>query len=381
MVLIHLIAIISLTIYLVSLFIFRRGLNFPTQKRTDILPTVSIVVAVRNEAVNLPHLIRQLTVQDYPDGKLEIIIVDNDSTDDTGTILQTESAKYNNLRVFSTKTEKTPYRYKKAALVIGIREARGEIILNTDADCIMGKNWARTMASYFADETGIVVGFSAIHYLNDWFTRVQAFDYLQLMAAAQGAINLGLAWACSGQNWAFRKVLFVKAGGYRLIRDLVGGDDSLFMQVIQKRTRTKVVFAAEEAAWVETQAVTEIVKFLRQRMRWAGEANYIQHINHLFFGVILATFLFNLMPIIYFLLWVFGAVTFAPLLCMILLKLIGEWILSRKAVEVYRKQDLKRTFPLWFIIQPFYIVVMGVLSFFGNRLDWSRKNSQPNAKE
>jgi cellulose synthase/poly-beta-1,6-N-acetylglucosamine synthase-like glycosyltransferase len=379
MTIIHIITILCILIYLSSLVIFRLGLNYPSQNKTTELPSISIIVAVKNEAGNLPHLIEQLTGQNYPDEKLEIILVDNDSTDETPEILRCASQAHPNLRIFTTGIEKTPYRHKKAALSIGIREARGEIILTTDADCTMGKDWARTMAGYFTNEVGIVVGFSAIRHHNDWFTRVQALDYLQLMAAAQGSINLGFAWACSGQNWAFRKILFEKAGGYMLIRDRVGGDDSLFMQVMQKRTRTQVVFAADEAAWVETQAVVSIPVFLRQRVRWASEANYMHNLNRLFFGVIIATFLVNLAPIVYLILGTAGVVSFGPFFWMVLLKLVGEWMVFGKAIAIYKRETLKHTFPLWFILQPFYIVLMGILSFGGNRLDWGARVAPPGA--
>ena len=376
MIILHLIAIVSVVIYLLSLIIFRWGLNHPRQPRTADLPTISIVIAVKNEAANLPRLIEQLTGQNYPSEKLEIIIVDNDSTDETPTILQDEAARSTNLRTFTTRTEETPYRHKKAALAVGIREARGEVILTTDADCSMGKDWARTMASYFTDDVGIVVGFSAIRYLNDWFSRLQALDYLQLMAAAQGSINLGFAWACSGQNWAFRKVLFENAGGYMLVRDRVGGDDSLFMQAMQKRTHAQVVFAADEAAWVETQAADSLATFLHQRIRWASEANYMHHFNGLFFIVILATFLANLMPIVYFALAITKTVSFVPFFIVIAIKLIGEATLARKAVQVYKRKNLMNVFLPWFIIQPFYVVLMGIFSFFGNRLGWGKHETQ-----
>jgi len=379
MIIIHIITILSLLIYLTSLVIFRWGLNYPNQKKTAELPTVSIIVAVKNEANYLPHLIEQLTAQNYPADKLEVIIVDNDSSDKTPLILQREASKYSNLRVFTTKVEKTFYSHKKAALAVGVREAHGAIILMTDADCRVGKNWALAMASYFTNEVGIVVGFSAIQPLADWFTRIQALDYLLLLTAAQGSINLGFAGACSGSNWAFRKVLFERVGGYMLIQDRIGGDDSLFMQVMQKRINAKVVFAAEEAAWVETEAVTSISTFFRQRIRWASEANYTHHLNRLFFGVILATFLANLMPIVYLILWIIGAVSFAPFFWMVLLKLLGEGMLFRKAVGIYKKQSLKSVFPIWFILQPFYIVLMGILGIWGNRLDWSHRSSSPDA--
>ena len=112
MIIIHLITFISIVIYLVSLIIFRWGLNHPRQQRTADLPTVSIVVAVKNESANLPRLIKQLTSQNYPSEKFEIVIVDNDSTDETLTILQNEAAKNTNLRIFTTRTEEMPYRHK-----------------------------------------------------------------------------------------------------------------------------------------------------------------------------------------------------------------------------------------------------------------------------
>ncbi|MBP9005528.1 MAG: hypothetical protein KBG36_04685, partial [Candidatus Marinimicrobia bacterium] len=137
-----------------------------------------------------------------------------------------------------------------------------------------------------------------------------------------------------------------------------------------------VVFAADEAAWVETQAADSLATFLRQRIRWASEANYMHHFNCLFFVVILATFLANLMPIVYFVLAITGVVTFIPFLIIIAIKLIGEATLAFKAIRVYQRKDLMGVFIPWFIIQPFYIVLMGILSFFGNRLGWGERETR-----
>jgi len=360
-----------MAIYLGSLVLFRRGLRFPAMSRSSDFPFVSIVVAVKNEAAKLPGVIEQLIGQDYPPDKFEVIIIDNDSTDETLAILHAAADQHSNLHIFTTLTEDTPFHHKKAALAIGIRAAHGEIILTTDADCILGNKWVRTMASYFTDEVGIVVGFSAIRY-RDWFTRIQAFDYLQLMAAAQGSINLGFAWACSGQNWAFRKILFEKAGGYMLLRDRIGGDDSLFMQVMQKRTRTKVVFAGEESAWVQTEPVAEAGRFLRQRIRWASEANYMHNLNRVFFAVVLATFLANLVPLVYLVLWLAGLLPVYPLAMAVVLKLNGEGFLAAKTVRIYRKPELMKSFFAWFCLQMPYIVFMGIMSFWGNNLGWGK---------
>lgn len=367
------ISLVFSTIYFISLLIYWVGLYRPVKPQSSIKPKVSVVVAARNEIKRLPKLLECLKTQDYPSDLYEVIIVDNDSNDGTYETLQRYSKDFSSLKVLTTKGRKSDYKNKKAALNMGIESAQGKIILTTDADCLMGSRWVSTVVGYFSDEVGEVVGFSGVMYDKSMFERLQALDFLQLMAAAQGTLNLGIAWACSGQNLAFRKSLFKKVGGYKELVDRIGGDDSLFMQVIKRRTKTKIVFASDPKAWVENEPVNKFLTFVRQRIRWASEANYMHKLNVPFFTVVLSTFITNLVPIIYLLLLFLGVSVLKPLLFFLGIKLLGEGILFFKATDVYNRVDLRGTFILWFILQIPYVVFMGIFSFWGNRMKWGNK--------
>lgn len=367
------ISLVFSTIYFISLLIYWIGLYRSAKPQSSSKPKVSVVVAARNEIKRLPKLLECLKTQDYPSDLYEVIIIDNESDDGTYETLQGYSKDFSGLKVLITKGRKSDYKDKKAALNLGIESAQGEIILTTDADCLMGPEWVSTVVGYFSDEVGEVVGFSGVMYGKSMFERLQAVDFLQLMAADQGTLNLGIAWACSGQNLAFRKSLFKKVGGYKEIIDRVGGDDSLFMQVIKKRTKTKIVFASDSKAWVENEPVNNFLTFVRQRIRWASEANYMHKLNVPFFTVVLSTFITNLVPIIYLLLLFLGVSVLKPLLFFLGLKLLGEGILFFKATDIYNRGDLRRTFIPWFILQIPYVVFMGIFSFWGNRMKWGNK--------
>ena len=115
-------------------------------KSSETLPNVSVVVAARNEEVHLPHLISDLISQEYPLDKLEVIIVNDRSTDDTAAILDDASDNYAFIKVITIDQVSKDMTPKKNALTKGIEAAFGEIIVLTDADCRVGKLWVSSMA-------------------------------------------------------------------------------------------------------------------------------------------------------------------------------------------------------------------------------------------
>ncbi len=364
-------ALVFTLIYCITLFVFWIGLFRPSAPRSDLKPGVSVIVAVKNEATNLAPLVNNLTTQDYSQDLYEIILVDNDSTDNTYQLIKKYEQDIANVRAYSTREIHSEYEFKKEALDLGIRQAKGEIILETDADTQMRSSWISTMVSYFSPEVGMVVGFTAIENHPTVFTQLQTLDYLLLMAAARGTINLGIFWGCSASNFAFRKALYHQIGGYHDIADRVGGDDSLFLQLVSKKAHTRVRFADAPGAWVKTKPATNAFHFLRQRMRWASYANYAHRLTPAFFSVAVVTFLANLAPLLFVALLLCGSATFVWTVILIGLKFICEGSLAWQATRLFGYQYLRKLFPLWFLVQMPYIVIMGILSFVGNRARWS----------
>ena len=126
------------------------------------LPLASVVIAARNEEENLPALLKDLTKQSYPLDKIEVIIVNDRSTDRTREILEEASQKYSFIRVVNINNKSKDMTPKKHALNQGINISKGEIIISTDADCRVGKNWVLSMVNSTIKSKGITVGFSKV---------------------------------------------------------------------------------------------------------------------------------------------------------------------------------------------------------------------------
>ncbi len=364
---------ISMFIYLLSLFLYWLGLFRNKLTISKSKSFASVVIAAKNEQENILSLLENLCKQDYPQDMYEIIIVDNESTDNTLKIINEKVGQIPNLRTFSTVGTKSQYKYKKAALNIGIKEARGEIILTSDADSLIKPGWISGVMECFAEKVGMVVGFTEIQQNNIILSKLQSLDYLMLMTAARGAINLGLYWGCAASNIAFRKDAFEQVDGYSKIKSLPGGDDSIFMQILKKNSRfPKIVFNPNKNCWAKTKPLDSWKALLQQRARWAGDANYMYKFNLIFYIVILATFFTNLAPIFYFVLLLFGQSVLLTFSTIIGLKFLGEYLFMKKATKLWDKKLLSKIFPGWFILQIPYVVLMGLWSFKANALNWNQ---------
>ena len=153
--------------------------NF-SQLSDDQLPSISIIVAARNEEQNIEGCLQSLNNLVYPEGKIEILIVDDASTDNTLTIASNFIHGKQKFRIIHLKEdEQTKLKGKVRAMSEGIKNTRGEIILTTDADCAVEPLWAKTIASYYFDTVGIVNGFTS-QITDGAFSGMQAIDFIYL---------------------------------------------------------------------------------------------------------------------------------------------------------------------------------------------------------
>ncbi len=157
----EIIFLIVLSGYFLQSVIFVIGVSrkFPKIKEED-FPSATVIVAARNEADNIQRCINSLDKLIYPEGKLEIILVDDKSTDDTGKIIDEFISGKNKFKKIVTQKEIGKLIGKMNALANAIDIAKGEIILTTDADCEVHPKWAYTIASYYQKDVAIVNGFT-----------------------------------------------------------------------------------------------------------------------------------------------------------------------------------------------------------------------------
>ncbi len=349
---------------------FLRGLHRrqPTDRLCESNPFVSVVIAARNEESYIGPCLDALSNQTYPQDRFEVLVIDDDSTDATFR----EASE----RPFATVLHPDPrfndHAAKKRPMATGVDQAKGSIILTTDADCTVPPGWVEAMTRSFLPDVDVVIGFSQINDRSrpgSVWEQLQALDFLALMAAAAGAADNGIPLAATGQNLAFRKSAYDRVGGYHDIRHRPSGDDVLLLQLLTRRGGTRAAFCSASESFVSTWRTESPRGYLRQRRRWASNAS-MQVLNPPFFAYIASVFAANLAILLAILT---GGIVALAGLAAGLLKLLGDLLVIRKGATRFGRRDLLRVFPLWALLQPPYIVLAGVL---GTTLGFTWKNRQ-----
>lgn len=355
--------------YCAILLLFIIGLCFPRRGVNQRLYSVSVIIAARNEEENIERCLQDLIHQTYPKDKYQIIIVDDNSEDNTRGIVQKYAQTYQNILYVRADTPAQNLSHKKYALNCGIQRSAGELILTTDADCRVRSTWIETMVSYFTPKVGMVIGFSQLglkYTTHTLFEKLQALDFLALMAGAAGSCNLHNPLACSGQNLAYRRCVYEEIGGFTSIAHRISGDDVLFLQLVRKLSAWQIRFASSHRAFNSSQPEKTVLQFLHQRTRWASNGAYQLIQNIPFFIYIIAVYAFNLLllsgAVLIFLLPHAAWTLVQCLAC----KMLVEFVLILRGAKYFNRADLIRYFPLWTILQIPYVVIVGTLGTFGS---------------
>ena len=363
------ILILTASVYCIVLLIIFTGLFRPNNRTQSKKLPISVIIAARNEEENIANVLSDLMTQTYPKDKYEIIVVDDHSHDRTTDIVKQFIKKGFNLKLIHTNSCEEGLTAKKNTLYQGIKKSCGEIIFILDADCRVLPTWIEVMVSYFTPEVGMLVGFSQLGTRTEsrsLFQQLQAIDFLSLMAAAQGAINIGMPLASSGQNLAYRRDAFEDVGGFSKIGHRISGDDVLLLQLIHRNTSWKIRFAPSTSCFNSSLPETTMHDFLNQRIRWASNGSYQFKLNKGFFFYVTNVFLFNLALLISIPYALVSSYTCTVPFLSLTLKSFFEGVLIWKGSRVYMRPDLVKFFPLWFLLQIPYVVLMGFLGTMGS---------------
>lgn len=258
-------------LYLARLIFFWRG----ALKRPPLSPAtndhlhVSVIVPARDEEQNLERCLMALVSSDYPADKLEVIVVDDRSTDGTAAILDDFAARYPMIHALH-RTEADVHanlKGKPGALQQGFDSAHGDVFLMTDADCLPHPSWVRSMTEPFRDPTvGMTAGMTTIRCISV-LDHVQDVEWTYTQTMARSGINNGVPLGCFGNDLGIRASLYKDLGGYGNIPFSVTEDLALLQTV--HNAGWHVRYLCEPMATVETLPVSTLGEYFRQRQRWA----------------------------------------------------------------------------------------------------------------
>jgi len=216
-------------------------LNKPKTGRTD-KPPVSLIICARNESDNLRKFLPAVLEQDYPD--YEVIVVNDCSEDNSYDILGGFLIKYPHLKVSTVNKDPKFTHNKKMAQFIGIKAAKNEILLFTDADCEPESNrWLERMVSHFTTETSFVLGYGGYRNEKGFLNKYIRYDSMTIAMQYLGMAIRGVPYMGVGRNLAYRKSVFFENKGFGAHNHLQSGDDDLFVNTNATGKNTSVEFS------------------------------------------------------------------------------------------------------------------------------------------
>jgi biofilm PGA synthesis N-glycosyltransferase PgaC len=325
---------------------------------------ISVIISARNEAKNLSEYLPSILTQNYPD--FEVVVVDDCSFDRSDVVLEEFKGIYPNLKVV-TITEHDRFKTgKKFALTLGIKAAKNEHLLFTDADCEPASaDWITRMAANFAGPAQIVLGFSpyksARNYLNPFIrfeTIKTGINYLS--AALNGDPYMGI-----GRNLAYTKSLFFSSKGFAAHMHILSGDDDLFVN--QNATPNNTVIEINPEAFTYSNAKTSITDWYKQKKRHFGVGKIYKsrHRGMLSLDAI-SGFLF------YILLTLCLFFNFEPLLALglFMFRLIFQFLIYSKPFKRLNGKDLLWYLPLFDMIYYIYLNIFGLIGALIKTTKW-----------
>lgn len=267
--------------FLIGLLIISKKKNAESEEG------ISIVVASKNEAENLKLLVPALLEQDYR--KKEIIIVNDQSTDGTFDLLLDMEQQYSELKAVNIDHTPEHISRKKYAITLGIKAAKFDQILLTDADCIpSSKNWVSNFAIGFENNSKeILVGFSPYKASKGLLNLFIRFETLLTGLQYMGKAGYGRSYMGVGRNLAYRKSLFLKNNGFGKHANLISGDDDLFVNKHSTRKNTSALLNPENITVSEPK--TTFKEYIDQKKRHYSVGKYYKFSDKFFLSIFTLT--------------------------------------------------------------------------------------------
>ncbi len=284
-ILLFIVTLIQLAYYLV---IFSRLAFYkPKQKLNSQEQPVSVIVCAKNEAKNLLKNLPGVLVQTYKTTH-EVILVDDNSTDDSKYVIEELQRAFKILNPLKLKQEARLTTGKKFPLSMGIKAARYETLLLTDADCVPASdNWIKIMQDGFNDGTEIVLGYGAYHKAPGILNKIIRFETFHSALQYLSYALAGMPYMGVGRNLSYKKGVFLRNNGFSSYSQIPGGDDDLFINAAATKTNTNIVIDPQAHTLSEPKRTWE--NWLNQKYRHYSTAKYYKKNHRLLLGLYSAT--------------------------------------------------------------------------------------------
>lgn len=354
--------------FLVQMFYYLKIFRKLAFHKPESLPAptepVSVVICAKNEAKNLHKNIPLFFSQDYPE--FQVVVVNDCSSDESEEILEEFESKYENLHVVYLKEDEINEHDKKLALTLGIKGAKHELLLLTDADCVpVSKDWISRMVQNFTPGIDIVLGYGGYKKAKGFLNKIIRFDTffigLQYLSyALDKNTYMGI-----GRNMAYRKSLFFKNKGFATHYHIQSGDDDLFINRVARKDNVRVESSPESITLSEPK--TTYRRWFNQKRRHITTARHYKSIHQFMLALFTSSsYMFFLIAVV---LLIFQFETYI-ILGVIVFRYLIQFIIFKKAMDKLGEKDLLFLSPLLELLLLFYYPSFSVGNLFGKKQKW-----------
>ena len=263
--------IIPLLFFTFYLFVF---LKLKSNKRLESQSTntnISIIVAAKNEQINLIPLFNSLEGLDYPKENYEVIFIDDNSTDSTYEILTDLTKEISNYKVLTADNKK--YEGKRGALQIGIENSIFDNIIITDADCEVSSGFLKSYSGHFNLGNKFIFGVAPYTQNKSFVNSIACFDNFWVHLLTCSFANYGIPYSAAARSMGFDKTTFKQVGGYKSTTETLSGDDDLLLREVVKN-KLKVGIITNKNAFVFSKTKSRIKELIQQKSRHTSTSNY-----------------------------------------------------------------------------------------------------------
>ncbi len=335
--------------------------------------SVSIIIPARNEEQNILNCLEDLAEQEYPAAMFEVIVVDDHSTDSTSELVN-EFITVNvdkSFRLICLNEEGRDARFKKFAITKGVEQARGQLIITSDADCRFSPGWISSIVQHYEiTKASMIAGPVRLVCNNTILEKLQALEFMGLIGIGAGSMRNSFYIMCNGANLAYSKNVFNDVNGFDAGRNTASGDDTQLMMKIAMKG-DKIHFLKSKNAIVNTSSKNTMHELIQQRKRWASK---IPHHTSLPTVLIAASAYLLHAGILLTAGWMIVHQWFSWMLLMpLFMKCAAEFIVLLDTASFFDRKKLLWLFLPAQVIYPFYIVIVGTIAPFGTYLWKERK--------
>jgi glycosyltransferase involved in cell wall biosynthesis len=335
------------------------------QKITPKRIPISVIVCAKNEEENVANFIPLLAEQNYPD--FEIVLIDDASGDNTLEIFEQFEKQYPNVRLVKVENNEAFWGNKKYALTLGIKAAKKEYLLFTDADCYpTSKDWITAMSSQFTMQKTIVLGYGKYEKIaNSFLNKIIRFENVLTTIQYFSWAKLGQPYMGVGRNMAYKKEEFFNVNGFIDHMQIRTGDDELFINQAAKGKNTTIAYTPE--SFSISKPKTTFSDFFNQKRRQIATANYFPVMDQLRLGIFYASQLAFIVMAVILLAFQFEWII---VLSIFLVRYVVAWTVVGFSAGKLKENDIKWWFPIVEIVLIFTQANAYFTNLFSKPIHW-----------